>query len=383
MKFYKVITLDGKRLLLPFNNNYYFRDFLLEKNISILSYKVIFKNYKISKKRLLDFTYNLLSLLETDMSIILSLDLILSQEDRIFSIILWNIKKDIINGFSIYESFKKYKEIFPSIYLNLICVGEKSNNLVKNLKKAYKNLKFQIKLSEKIKEAAFYPGIISIFLFGLLIFIFSYVLPNFQNFFQGSDIELPTITKVLLVISENIWKILSIIWIISVLIFLFFKLLPKELLEVLKCKIPILRFFIRNNIIINFSQNFSLMLDSKLDILDALLVLKRNSDYLFIEQKIEKIISNVRSGESIFNSFKEANIFSKEQLKIINIGEKTQNLSKAFEIITVSEEKKLEKQLFKLTSLIQPILLSVMGVIVAVILLAIYLPIFNISNNII
>lgn len=383
MKFYKVTTSYGKKFLLPFNNNYYFRDFLLEKNINISSYKVIFKNYKVSKKRLLDFTYNLLSLLETDMSIILGLDLILAQEERIFSIILWNIRKDIINGISIYESFKKYREIFPTIYLNLICIGEKSNNLIINLKKAYNNLKFEIRLSEKIKEALFYPAIISIFLFVLLIFIFSYVLPNFQNFFQGSDIELPEITKILLFISNNIWKILLLVGIILVMIFLSLKFLPKELINILKYKTPILGFFIRNNIIINFSQNFSLMLDSKLDILDALLVLKRNFDYFFIKQKIDKIISNVRSGESVFHSFKEANIFSKEQLKIINIGEKTQNLSKAFEIIAIGEEKKLEKKLFKLTSLIQPILLSIMGIIVAVILLAIYLPIFNISNNII
>lgn len=183
MRFYSFIFDGGKKMMLPFNNNYYFRDFLIERNLELISYKIILKRYKVSNKTLLEFTYNLISLLETNMNIILALELIISQEEKIFSAILWNIRKDIINGSSIYDAFSKYKEIFPNIYLNLISVGEKTNNINENFFKAYENLKFKEQLAEKIKEAIFYPAIISVFLFLLIIFVFSYVLPNFKSFF--------------------------------------------------------------------------------------------------------------------------------------------------------------------------------------------------------
>lgn len=383
MRFYKFILNDNRRLLYPFNNNCYFRDFLLEKNLKPVSYKIILKRYKVSNKILLEFTYNLISLLETNMSITLALELIMSQEEGIFSVVLWNVRKDIINGSSIYDAFSKYKEIFPNIYLNLISVGEKTNNINSNLFKAYENLKFKEQMIEKIKEAIFYPTIISIFLFLLLIFIFSYVLPNFKSFFEGSEIELPIMTKILLLISDNIWKIVILICLVIFSFLVIIKLLPESRVEKLKFSTPFLKFFFRNSVIINFSQNFYLMLDSKLNILEALLILKNNSKYNFFKEKIDKVIFSIRNGDSVYNSFKNISFFSEEQLKIVNIGEKTQKLSKAFEIVSIGEKKKLERKLFKITTLIQPILLSIMGIIVAVLLLAIYLPIFNISNNII
>lgn len=384
MRFYEFIDKKNqKKFLLPFKNHNYFFEYLLDNGIKIQSYKVINKSYRLEKRKLMIFTYNLISLLENKIDIILSLELISKQEEKIFSTILWNIKKDIENGNSLHNSFKRYKEIFPTMYLNLLSIGEKTNQLVINLQRNYKSLKFQLELNEKIKKATFYPLIITFFLVCLLIFIFIFVVPNFEIFFEESELELPTVTKIIIFISKHFFYILMVILSFLAIIFLVIRFISKEKKEIILFNIPVLKFFLRNQIKVDFSENFYLMLEANLNVIEALEILLENSKYIFLKKEITNIKESIMRGRDMYNSFKSTNILDYEDLKLLKIAEESQGLSKAFEIIAIIAQNKIEKKLFKITTLMQPVLLLILGIIVSTVLLAVYLPMFNISSSII
>lgn len=367
---------------LPFSNTQMFFKYLKINNLKIISYKATHKKFILRKKELLIFTEYLLSLLKSGIEITLALEIIALQEKKAFSHIITTIKKSIINGEGVYHSFNQYRELFGDTYLNLLNAGEKTGNIINNLEKAFENLNLITSLNEKIKHALFYPVIVGSFILILLIFIFLSVLPNFEDFFRGSEENLPCITKFLLGISNNFSLIFIFFIIIIFMSTLIFKTLSQEKKEHIKLNFPILGKFIKKNIIIDFSQNLYIMLESDIDILDALHSIEANCKYIFFKNKLREIHLQIQHGHCIFDAFDSVNFFSDQQLKLINIGERADALPQTFATITTAMQKEMENQLFKLTTLLQPLLLSILGIIIGAVILAVYLPIFNISSMI-
>lgn len=384
MRFYKFAIQNSKKeRVLPFLNSHYFWEYTLEKNMKVKSYEIVHRHFKLSKKHMLSFVKDLISLLENQVDIILSLEILSNQEEGIFSAILWNIRKEIVNGNTMNYAFRRYEEIFPTIFLNLLSIGERGNKVSENLKRAYKTLKFNFEMREKIKEVSFYPAIVGCFLSLLVVFIFTCILPNFASFFEEAKIELPLVTKLLLMVSRNFKIILLATLIAIVAVVIISKKIGKESKERIKLGVPGIRFFVINRAVSEFSQNFSLLLESDENILEIMEIIKNTTEYIFMKKDIEKAKRSIRNGESIYSSLKKMKIFSKEQLRLIKIGERTQTLAKTFEVLANVAQKKIESRLLRITTFIQPVLLGIIGVIIGVVISAIYLPIFSITSNII
>ena len=246
LKFYKFIISNGSNSIsntLPFPTTDDFFIYLKKNNLKLISYKIIYKKLHISDKEMLFFTQNLISLLESGLHIALALEIIKQQDNRFFSHIIENIKNDILNGEGIYNSFNKYNTIFSPTYLNLLHAGETTNHLIANLKRAHRNLSLITSLKNNIKKTIFYPAIVGFFIVLLLIFIFIFVLPDFESFFHGSQIELPFITKLMLQISNNFLTIGFTISLFILLLILLLHIISKETKEKIQFKIPIIKKF--------------------------------------------------------------------------------------------------------------------------------------------
>lgn len=312
------------------------------------------------------------------------LDILSTQEKDIqFSKVIKNIRDKILNGNSIYSAFYDYNTIFGDTYLNLLLAGEESGELVENLDKICEIISLKEKIKKNIKEALFYPAIVFVFTIFLLIFMLTFVFPNFISLFQDTNTTLPLLTKIIIFLSQNIFYILLIL---SILILFFIKILKKLPLEKYQSFILNLPFYgkiIKKNLIISLCQNFSIMNKAGINIIDILETLKKATPYIFLQKELQKIQIKIKIGNTIEEAFSSTNLFSSTEIKTISIGERTGRLSEAFSSISFILQKDLESYLFKLTTLLQPFLLLILGIIIGIIVLAIYLPIFNITDIII
>jgi type IV pilus assembly protein PilC len=384
--FFKAYNIDRKKVssTLEFNSAKEFHRYLNKNRLTLISYKIITPKYKITQENILIFTQNLKTLLDSGLTISLVLDILSTQEKDIqFSKVIKNIRDKILNGNSIYSAFYDYNTIFGDTYLNLLLAGEESGELVENLDKICEIISLKEKIKKNIKEALFYPAIVFVFTIFLLIFMLTFVFPNFISLFQDTNTTLPLLTKIIIFLSQNIFYILLIL---SILILFFIKILKKLPLEKYQSFILNLPFYgkiIKKNLIISLCQNFSIMNKAGINIIDILETLKKATPYIFLQKELQKIQIKIKIGNTIEEAFSSTNLFSSTEIKTISIGERTGRLSEAFSSISFILQKDLESYLFKLTTLLQPFLLLILGIIIGIIVLAIYLPIFNITDLII
>lgn len=383
---FKAYNIDRKKVsyMLEFDSLQDFHRHLLKNRLTLISYKLITPKYKISQESILIFTQNFKTLLESGLTLSLTLNILANQErNKQFSSIINNIREKILNGSNIYSAFSQYSVVFGNTYLNLLLAGEESGNLLKNLEKICENISLREKIKKSIQEAIFYPTIVFIFTIFLLIFMLTFVFPNFISLFQDTNTQLPLLTQLVIFLSKNIIYILLTISTLTVSLIITLKKISLEKSQGFKLRLPFYGKIIKKTLSISFCQNFSIMSEAGINIIDILEILKKATPYIFLQKELQKIQTDIKIGNSIEEAFSSTSLFNSNEIKIISIGERSGKLNEAFSSIAFIMQKEFETYLFKLTTLLQPILLLILGIIIGIIVLAIYLPIFNISEIII
>ena len=361
------------------------KEILKKERIRIKKFSEITTKIKISKEEILNFTKEILIMLDSGISVIKILEIQEQQYKAPLKDILGELKRDILNGDTLGEAFKKYEEIFGSFYIGMIFLGESSGNLDKNLRKICEYLELEIRIIKKIKEVIFYPCILLTFSILILTFLMIYIFPNFIKLFEESKRELPLLTRILIGISNNFHMIILFFICILIIIIFFIRYIKKD--RVLKekydgilLKVPIIKSFIIGNFIIRFSKNISIMLSSGIVIMDILKLLKNFFENIVIKRELEIIEELLFEGKQLSEGLKKNNLFPQKYIKLVIVGEKSGELSKVFEQIAKLEEERIERDIKKLLTLVEPILIIILGLILSIIIIAIYLPIFNMSN---
>lgn len=361
------------------------KEILKKERIRIKKFSEITIRRKIFKEEILNFTKEILIMLDSGISIIKILEIQEQQYKAPLKDILGELKRDILNGDTLGEAFKKYEEIFGSFYIGMIFLGESSGNLDKNLRKICEYLELEIRIIKKIKEVIFYPCILLTFSILILTFLMIYIFPNFIKLFEESKRELPLLTRILIGVSNNFHMIILFFICILIIIIFFIRYIKKD--RILKekydgilLKVPIIKSFIIGNFIIRFSKNISIMLSSGIVIMDILKLLKNFFENIVIKRELEKIEELLFEGKQLSEGLKKNNLFPQKYIKLVIVGEKSGELSRVFEQIAKLEEERIERDIKKLLTLVEPILIIILGLILSIIIIAIYLPIFNMSN---
>lgn len=359
--------------------------FLRKERLRLKEFFEIKEKVKISKQEILNFTKEIIIMLESGISIIKVFEIQEEQYRTSFKNILKEIRENLLKGDSIGEAFKKNEKIFGSFYVGMVNLGDLSGNLVENLKKICEHLELELAVVKKLKEVAFYPCIVLTFSVLILTFLMVFVFPNFIKIFEESKTELPLLTRILIKVSENFYKIIFLfICILTIIIFCLKNIRNnsrvKEKFDRALLTIPLVKNFIIGNYIIRFSKNISIMLSSGMLILDILKLLKDFFDNTVIKKEIERLEKSLFEGKQLSEVMREESLFPEKYRKLIVVGEKSGELVKMFEQIAKLEEERMENSIKKLLTLVEPILIIVLGLILSIIIIAIYLPIFNMSN---
>ncbi|WP_293959437.1 type II secretion system F family protein, partial [uncultured Fusobacterium sp.] len=288
--------------------------FLRKERLRLKEFFEIKENVKISKIEILNFTKEIIIMLESGISIIKVFEIQEGQYKSSFKNILKEMRENLLNGDSIGEVFIKNKKVFGNFYVGMVNLGDISGNLVENLKKICEHLELELAVVKKLKEVAFYPCIVLTFSVLILTFLMIFVFPNFIKIFEESKTELPLLTRILIKVSENFYGIIFII--ICILIIIIFSLKniksnsrTKEYLDRVLLKIPLVRDFIIGNYIIRFSKNISIMLSSGMLILDILKLLRDFFDNTVIKKEIERLEKSLFDGQQLSEVMEENSLF--------------------------------------------------------------------------
>jgi len=341
----------------------------------------------VKPKDLVVFTRQLSTMMSSGISLLECLEVLSEQvEDRGFSLVLKNIVEDIRAGADLSESLAKYPKIFSNIYVNMIKAGEASGQLDTILDRLPGDQESAQKLRGEIKAAMTYPVISLTLVIAITLFLMLGIIPKFEQIFTSLGVKLPIITRVILATSRFI-KTKAVIWVplIIGLVVLFFMWkrtrTGRRQWDWLKLRIPIFGELMRKVAISRFARTFATLIQSGVDILNALNIVGKTSGNVIIEEALLDCAETVRQGEALSTPLARYPVFPPMVVRMIGIGEKSGSLESLLEKISDFYEQEVSTTVESLTSLIEPIMIAIMGVLVGGIVISIFLPIFKLQEQ--
>ncbi|UCC38252.1 MAG: type II secretion system F family protein [Candidatus Aminicenantes bacterium] len=364
-----------------------------EEGLCVLSVKRDWKKIQISatpfEKRIKDkdfilFNQELVALIKAGYPILRSIEVIVRRvKDIHLKELLMNVENDVRGGKSLSEAFAPYERAFSRVYIASLMAGEKSGNLAGSISR-YINYAKAISLTKtRIRTALTYPTLLLIFSFFLLSILLIFVLPRFASFYADFEAQLPAITRVLMSVSQAVKTyFLFIIAFLFVLFLVYLQLKRREkvliLRDKLKLKIPYGGPIWLESGIALFSRTLSLLLEAGISLLSAVGITRQAVPNRYLIQKMRNLPNQIKNGESLSESLSNADFFPPMSLDMIRIGETSANLEGMLRDVADFYDERIQTKIDTFISLIEPIIIILMGLLVAGMLLSVYLPIFNI-----
>ncbi len=346
-----------------------------------------FLNLKTVQKII--FARQLALMLRSGISIIDSLSFIKKQtKNKTFKYILDSIVTDLEKGSSLANALKKFQKVFGLLFISVVEVGELSGNLDKNLEYLAKELKKQNDLKKKLVSVFIYPVFILVATLGVASLMIFVIFPRILPLFIDLKIRLPLLTRIFINLSNfllSYWPfILGSLIVFVFLIYISTKIRQtKYFLDLLIYKIPLVSSIIRYSVLANISRNLALLLNSGLDIVKSIEIVSFGTKNLIYKKILENLIVSVKAGHSLKEFFRqEAHYFDDVFLNLLEVGEKTGSLNNNLLYLSEYYEETLDEKLKNFVTILEPLLLALMGVIVAFMGLAIVTPIYQITQEI-
>jgi general secretion pathway protein F len=354
---------------------------LEDKNLN----KNIFKINKINQSDVSMFTRRLADALIAGISVSRALAILAKQTENIeLKSITQDIYNLVIEGTPLSSAMNKYPKIFPQIYIGMIKAGEATGTLETVLTRLAEFTEKEKELKSKITSALIYPIILLFLGMASVVFLLTFVIPKFEIMFTDIQQSIPLPTQILIfsshLLKNYFWIYIPLI-IISSLFILKFSKTEKGLVLIsrIKLKIPLFGNFLEKNLTSRFLRMLSIMLSNGVPILDSLIMAKNAINNKTLAQEIDKIYESVKQGKGLLAPIKKISFFPPMIADIIAIGEETGEIESSILRIAESYEREVDLALKTTTSLIEPIMILIIGAIICFIALAMLLPIYQMS----
>ena len=344
------------------------------------------KTLKIKNRDIVLMTRQLSTLLGANTPLVESIDITAKQmSNKNLVYVLLNLKDEIIQGNRLGNAMKTFPEVFSDTYISMVSAGDASGNLDSVFGKLADYLEESASIRQKVISALTYPLILIGFSVTVIISLLVFVLPNVVNQFIKAGAELPLITKLLLGISNNI---LLILFLISMTLFLFFTIYKNitknddRKAEIHKkiLKIPFFGNFILNSELERFSSTMELLISSGSNLDVALLECSKVFNNKFLSMNILKARMDVIEGKDFITSLKSAEIFPDIFTQLIASGYKSGNLANMFNKVSQYMKAEIETKRSVFLSLLEPIVIILMGGFIMLVVLAILIPIMQMNT---
>ncbi len=340
----------------------------------------------VKTQQLVIFSRQLATMVASGIPIIGSIEALMDQmEDRTFQKVLKRIRDEVEAGSSLSESLTKYPRVFSEFFLNLVKAGESSGRLDEILDRLANYLEKTEALRRKVQASLYYPAVVSFLAFSISVFLVIVVVPQFKDIFASLGGNLPLPTLILLRTSDFLRQYLLLEAVALVLLITGFQVYirtprGRAWFDRLKLQLPIVGKLLRKVAIARFARTLATLVRSGVPILTAMEIVARTAGNKVIEEAVMAARTSVREGENIADPLSQSKAFPPMVTRMIAVGEKTGELEKMLTKVADFYESEVDAAVSGLTSLIEPIIIALLGLVIGAIVIALFMPILTITQ---
>ncbi|HVV01146.1 MAG TPA: type II secretion system F family protein [Verrucomicrobiae bacterium] len=298
-----------------------------------------------------------------------------------------DLRQDVMEGRSLSDSMSKQPRIFSELYINMVRAGESSGALVDVLRRMATHFERFAQVQSQFTSALIYPAIVAVVGVCIMFFFMTYMLPKFMSIFEGMNVPLPLITRMLVGVSHflaSYWWLILLAAATIVVLFNRFKSTPdgRRRLDQWKMRAPVFGKVVRLNLFGQFARTLSTLLENGVPVLTALKITEQILPNVIVKEAIAKTREEVTDGKTIAQPLGRSKIFPQLLVDLVKIGEDTGDVPGALRNIADTYENELTLALRVLTNLIEPVMIIIMACGVGFLLLSVLSAMFAITSNI-
>lgn len=329
------------------------------------------------------FSRQMYSLVKAGVPIIRGLRLIAdSSRNPIFVESLHSVVDDLESGRTFSGALARHPEIFGSLYVNIVRVGEETGKLEDALLRLYLYFDADKVTLEKIKSALFYPATVIIAILLAVMFLMAKVIPKFAEIFANFDLDLPVQTRIIISISDFIadyWWLLAMLAAITIVG-------TRQYVRTeqgrynwhrYKLKLPAVGDIIRRATLARFSRSFAMSNSAGVPILEGLTITSRAVDNVYVESKIGTMRTEVEKGETLTRAAAATELFTPLVIQMLTVGEETGQVDQMMEEVADFYEREVAYDIDNITKIIEPVLTVILGIMVLILAMGIFLPMWD------
>ncbi len=340
----------------------------------------------VKSKELVLFSRQLSTLVSAGVPLVQGLSILEEQvESKLFKSIVHQIREDIEAGQSITDALRKHPAAFEELYVSMIKAGEVGGILDVILERLSAYLEAAEALRGKVKSAMMYPLVVCSIAGAVTLFLIIGVIPTFKSIFEGFGAELPFVTQFMIDLSDFLRKFFIVVIAAP---FAFFWALKqygkteggKRNIDATLLKVPVFGMLLRKVAVAKFTRTLATLIKSGVPILQALETVAKTAGNKVIEIAVMTSRESVKEGERIATPLRKSGVFPPMVIQMIAIGEETGNLDAMLGKIADFYDQEVDAAVKGLTSMIEPIIIVLMGLVIGFIVIAMFLPMFELGN---
>ena len=340
----------------------------------------------VKSEQIVIFSRQLATMVDSGIPIAPALDVLADQmENRTFRQVLKKVRGDIEAGSSLSEAIGRHPRAFSDFFVNMVRAGESSGRLDEILDRVAAYTEKVSVLQRKVSASLFYPAFVTVLAIGITTFLLVVIVPKFKEIFTALGGQLPAPTQLLLGVSEFIGTYLAYEVLACVALAVGVRLYmgtPAGRLQFdrLALHIPVIGKLLQKVFIARFSRTLATLVKSGVPILTSLEIVAKTAGNRVVEGAVLAARSSIKEGENIADPLALSQVFPTMVTRMIAVGEKTGELEKMLTKIADFYENEVDAAVTALTSLIEPLVIAILGVVIGGIVVALFLPIFKIST---
>lgn len=341
---------------------------------------------KVKLEDIVIFSRQLATMVDSGIPIVQAMDILHDQtENPDFKNIMAVIRDDIEAGASFSDALSKHSTVFSPLYINMVRAGESSGALDDILDRLASYLEKSSKLQRKVKSSLVYPAVVVTMAMLITLVMLLKVIPTFKGIFTMLGGTLPLPTRILILVSDTLrGMFLYVVAVVGAVAFLLKKYIAtaqgKSVFDRTILSLPVLGQLLRKVAVAKFTRTFATLVKSGVPILVSLEIVGRTSGNTVIENAVEKVRNSIKEGENISGPLASSGAFPPMVVRMISVGEQTGELEKMLGKIADFYDDQVDVAVSGLTSLIEPLIIAFLGVVIGGIVIAMFLPVFKMTE---
>ncbi len=354
--------------------------------IGLLNRDISFGNKELSDKKKEYLYLELSSLLQAGINLKSSFELITADQEKEKDKALFiKIQDTVLKGTTFSQALQQTGK-FSLYEVYSLQIGEETGKLIEVLQDLAKFYQNKIKQRRKIVSSLTYPCVVLTTSLGAVFFMLKFVVPMFGDVFKRFGGHLPWITEKIIAIStameNNFLRFFILLVLIAVFIFLVRKTEPfRRIVSQSLLKVPMVGNLIQKIYLARFCNSMRLLINARLPLLRAIALSRQMIGYYPIEASLQKVEDDIMQGKSLHQSLQQFNIYPSKMIQLVKVGEETNQMDYFFAKISEQYIEEVEYKTSTISSMMEPLIIIFLGLIVGLILIAMYLPLFQMSNN--